>query len=170
MKLIIVFLINGIFAFAATAQTLPKVELVVKGVKSGTTYSTIIKQIGKPKSAENTGRNSCTDGEGKKLVYEGIEINIEKSENSRDYTLLDMKVTSAKWVTDKGIKIGATPQQVMAKYGKTKYENAFERPAEEKVFTGEKWLVYEMKNGPGSVTFYFKNERLVRIELAPTIC
>lgn len=92
-----------------------------------------------------------------------MEINVEKGENDNDYTLLDMKITSAKWLTDKGIKIGANHNQVMAKYGKTKYENVSDGSA------GEKWLLYEMKNGPGGVTFYF-NDRLVRIELNPTIC
>lgn len=165
-----VLLVIGLFAFSAAAQTLPKVELVVNGVKSGTAYSTIVKQLGKPMSEEVGGENPCTDAVEKKLTYDGLEINVDKSPADRDYTLLDMTVTSSKWVTDKGIKIGATPKQVIAKYGKTPYEDAFERPQEEKIYTGEKWLMYEIKNGVGSVTFYFKNNRLVRIELKPTIC
>lgn len=170
MKVLFVFLIIGLFAFNATAQKPPTVELIVNGIKSGTTYSKIVKQLGKPNSEEETGENPCTDAVEKRLFYDGLEMTVEKGENDSNYALLDMKITSANWVTNKGIKIGSTPQQVMAKYGKTKYENAFVRPGEEKQFTGEKWLMYEIKNGVGSVTFYFKKNRLVRIELEPTIC
>ncbi len=170
MKYLFSFMLIGLFAISAMAQKPPTIELVVKGIKSETDYPTIVQKLGKPKSEDDTGLNECTQGTGKSLSYEGLEITVEKGENDRTYKLLDMKITSSKWLTDKGIKIGATPQQVIAKYGKTEYEDAFERPTEEKVFTGEKWLVYEMKNGPGDVTFYFKNDRLVRIELEPTIC
>jgi hypothetical protein len=154
----------GLFAFSATAQKSNEVELIVGGIKNGTAYSTIIKKIGNPQTEDDTGLNECTQGQGKKLVYDGLEINVEKGENDNNYTLLDMKITSAKWLTDKGIKVGATPNQVTAKYGKTKYENVPDDSA------GEKRLLYEMKNGPGTAAFFFENDRLVRIELNPTIC
>lgn len=170
MKYVTTFLLAGLFTFTANAQATSTVELIVKGIKSGTSYSAIVSILGKPKSEQNKSVNDCTDAQEKLLRYEGLEITVEKGENDRDYKLLDMQVTSAKLMTDKGIQIGATPQQVMAKYGKTKYEDAFERPEEEKVFTGEKWLMYEMKNGPGTVIFFFKNDRLIRIKLEPTIC
>ena len=170
MKYTLVFLIIGLFVFKAIAQKTPTVELVVNNIKSGTTYSTIVQRLGTPDSEEDTGENPCTDAFEKKLLYDGLEITVDKGSTDRDYRLLDMKITSSKWMTDKGIKLGATPQQVMAKYGKTKYEAAFERPGEKKIYTGEKWLLYEMKKGPGGVIFYFKNNRLVRIELEPTIC
>lgn len=164
MKYLFSFMLVGLFAFTATAQKSKEVELIVGGIKSETAYSAIVKKFGKPQAEEDTGLNECTQGYGKKLVYDGLEINVERGENDNNYTLLDMKITSSKWLTDKGIKIGATPNQVTAKYGKTKYENV---PDDS---TGEKWLLYEMKNGPGSVNFYFKNDRLVRIELRPTLC
>lgn len=164
MKYLFSFMLIGLFAFSATAQKIQEVELVVSGIKSETAYSAIVKRLGKPKSETDTGRNECTQGQGKKLVYDGLEINVEKGENGNNYALLDMKITSAKWLTDKGIKIGATPNQVTAKYGKTKYANVSNGSS------GEKWLLYEMKNGPGTVIFYFENDRLIRIELNPTLC
>lgn len=170
MKYVIALLLTGLFTFTGNVQKTPTVELVVNGIKSGTGYSAIVKALGKPKSEKNLGTNECTEATEKLLRYEGLEITVEKGATDREYRLLNMKITSPKLITDKEIRIGASPQQVTAKYGRTKYEDAFERPTEEKVFTGEKWLVYEMKNGPGTVTFYFKDDRLIRIELEPTVC
>lgn len=168
MKYLFSFMLIGLFAFSAAAQIIKKVELVVGGIKSETPYETVIKKLGKPKEESAVGE-TC-GGVAKTLSYEGLDIEVIGNEENKNFAVSSMKITSAKWVTDKGIKIGATPQQVQAKYGKTKYEDAYERPTEEKVFTGEKWLTYEMKNGPGGVTFYFKDNRLVRIALEPTIC
>lgn len=170
MKYLFICLIFGLFAYNLIAQTTPKIELIINNIKIGTSYPSIVKQLGKPLKELDEGMDECTDSQNKKLIYEGLEITVAKGAKDRDFKLLDMKITSVNWVTDKGIKIGASPRQVMTKYGKTRYEKAFQRNGEEKVFTGEMWLMYEMKNGPGSVTFYFKNNQLIRVELEPTVC
>lgn len=169
---ILMISIFGLFALAASAQRSPSADLTVSGIASGTPYETVIKILGKPqRGVAEDEIDQCTQGLGNTLFYDGFTISMMGDENGKKQTVLDMEITSSKWVTDKGIKIGSTAKQVMAKYGKTKYEDAFERPTEEKVFTGEKWLVYNMKtNGPGGLTFFFKNDRLVRIELKATTC
>lgn len=172
MKYLFSFLLVGLSAFTVAAQEFAKADLIVKTVGSGTAYETVIKKLGKPQRESKLGElDECTQGRGKTLYYDGFEIDLMGDENGKKQTVLDMRITSAKWATDKGVKIGDSYKTVMAKYGKTEYEDAFERPTEEKVFTGEKWLMYEMKtNGPGGTTFYFKNDRLVRIELKATTC
>lgn len=166
-----VFLVS-LFSFSASAQKFTQIDLIVNSIASGTPYASVIKKLGKPqREVLDEEIDQCTQGIGKTLFYDGFKIEMNGDEKGKKQTVLHMEITSPKWTTDKGIKIGATPQQVMTKYGKVKYEDAFERPTEEKVFTGEKWLVYEMKrNGPGGTTFYFKNDRLVRIELQATTC
>lgn len=165
-------MLTVLFTFSASAQKFVEIDLMVNGIASGTPYSTVIKKIGKPKSETGLADeiDECTGGRGKVLSYDGFEINMMGDENGRKQTVLDMEITSPQWVTSTGIKIGATPQQVMAKYGKVRYEDDFEyKQGNVKVLTGEKTLVYEMKkNGPGGTTFYFKNDRLVRIELKAT--
>ncbi len=172
MKYLFSLMLLSAFALTAMAQKFVQIDLVINGITTGTSYETVIKKLGKPVNETELGElDECTQGRGKTLSYDGFEIDLMGDETGKKQTVLDMKITSSKWITDKGIKIGATPQQVMAKYGKVKYEDAFERPTEEKVFTGEKWLVYEMKkNNPGSITFYFKNDRLIRIEMKATTC
>lgn len=172
MKYLFSFLIIGLFVTSNSAQDFAKADLIIKGVGTNTPYATVIKKLGKPKSeSELDELDECTQGRGKTLSYDGFEIDLMGDENGKKQTVLDMRITSSKWLTDKGVKIGDNYKTVMAKYGKTEYEDAFERPTEEKVFMGEKWLTYDMKtNGPGAVTFYFKNDRLVRIELKATTC
>lgn len=173
MKYLFFILICGLLALNASAQKLAQADLVVGGVTSGTTYAETVRKLGKPPRESKVADqiDQCAGGRGKTLFYDGLEIALMGDESGKNQKILDIKVTSPKWTTDKGIKIGATPPQVIARYGKTAYENAYERPTEEKTFTGEKWLVYNMKkNAPGGITFYFKNNRLVRIEMIATTC
>lgn len=169
MKYLFSFVLIGLCAFSATAQKFAQADLIVNDITTGTPYITVIKKLGKPKS-ETAPAETC-GGFSKNLSYDGLEIDTLGDADGSKQTVLNMKITSSKWITSKGVKIGDNYKTVMAKYGKTTYEDAYERPTEEKVFTGEKWLSYEMKtNGPGGVTFYFKNDRLVRMEIEPTIC
>lgn len=172
MKYLSIVLLCGLFVLTASAQKPVKADLIVSGIQSGTTYAVIFGKIGKPQRESELGElDGCTQGRGKTLSYDGLTIETMGDETGANQTLLDMEITSSKWVTSKGVKIGDNYKTVQAKYGKTVYERAYERPTEEKVYTGEKWLVYDMnKNGPGGIMFYFKNDRLVRIHLKATTC
>lgn len=168
MKHLFSLLLIGLFAFTAAAQDFAKADLVVKTVGSGTAYETVVKKLGKPqRESKLCELDECTQGRGKTLYYDGFEIDLMGDENGKKQTVLDMRITSAKWATDKGVKIGDSYKTVMAKYGKTEYEDV----SEGENLTGEKSLWYGMKtNGPGGIAFYFKNDRLVRIELKATTC
>jgi hypothetical protein len=172
MKYLFSFILIGLFALTVMAQEFPQADLIINGVGSGTPYATVIRKLGKPQRQSNLAElDECTQGRGKTLFYDGFEIDLMGDENGNKQTVLDLKITSPKWTTDKGVKIGDNYKTVLAKYGKTAYKDTDQRPTEEKVFTGEKWLTYEMKkSGPGGVTFYFKNDRLIRIELKATTC
>lgn len=169
MKYLFSLMLIGLFVFTASAQKFPQADLIVNGVGNGTPYATFIKKFGKPKSETELGE-TC-GGFSKTLSYDGLDVEMIGDENGKKQIVLNITITSAKWITDKGVKIGDNYKTVLAKYGKTKYEDAFDESQGEKVFTGEKSLMYVMKtNGPGRVNFYFKNDRLIRIELIPTIC
>lgn len=173
MKYLFSFMLIGLFAFTASAQKFAQADLIVKSVGSGTPYATVIKKLGKPQRESELGElDGCTDGRGKTLYYDGFEIDMMGDADGKKQTVLDMKITSSKWLTDKGVKIGDNYKTVMAKYGKTEYEEDFEyKEGNVKELTGLKSLVYDMKtNGPGGTTFYFQNDRLVKIELKATTC
>lgn len=169
MKYLFSLLIISLLAYSASAQKLPQTDLIINGIGNGTPLAPVIKTFGKPKS--QTDFQETCGGFSRTLSYDGLDVEMIGDENGKKQTVLSLKITSPKWTTSKGVKIGDNYKTVLAKYGKTKYEDAYERPTEEKVFTGEKWLTYEMKtNGPGGVTFYFKNDKLIRMEIEPTIC
>jgi hypothetical protein len=149
-----------LFTFTAFAQKGEEVELIVNGIKHGTSYTDLIGKLGKPLREGKKQFDECYGGFGKTVWYNGLEIEVFSDENGDNYTISSIKVTSAKWITAERIKIGSSLSVVKSKYGK-----AFESNE-----NGLKVLTYEMKNGPGGVEFYFRGNNLVRFKLIPTIC
>lgn len=184
MKYLFGFMLIGLFTFTASAQKFKQFKLIVNDISTGTPYETVIKKLGKPKSETQSEDNSC-GGKSKTLFYDGLEIEMTSDRGDKNFIVFYMDITSSKWITDKGIRIGATPNQVMAKYGKVKYTdaykwvtNGFPEMEEKKVFTGEKLLTYSRKKTPGktyflkdrgATTFLFKNNRLIRIKFIPEL-
>ncbi|MCU0239031.1 MAG: hypothetical protein MUC29_06280 [Pyrinomonadaceae bacterium] len=149
-----------LFTFTAFAQKGEEVELIVNGIKNGTSYADLIGKIGKPIRQGKKQYDECYGGFGKTVWYNGLEIKLFSDEDDDNYKVSSMKITSAKWITAERIKIGSSLSVVKSKYGK-----AFESTE-----NGLKVLTYEMKNGPGGVIFYFRGTNLVKFELIPTIC
>ena len=145
-------------------KVLTEVDLRVNGIGSGTPYSKIIKTIGNPLRAEKHGNDgdydNCADGWRKTLYYRGLEIGVLSDAKGRNYKVISLEVTSSKWKISPGIRIGLDKQLVRSKFGKP---NGATVP-------GENVLNYVTKENLGGVTFYFKGNKLVRVEMEETLC
>jgi hypothetical protein len=164
MKLLILTVVIFVICSPLFGQTAaPEVDLNVKGIRSGTTQTRIIAKLGKPSSVKTIGRNECGPGFLKELRYPGLVVGLLSDAKHRNYTVISLGVTSSRWMISPGIRIGASYRAVRAKYGRSLGE-IDPRDA----VKGE--LKYVAKHAQAYVTFYFKGEKLVRIEMTETLC
>ena len=132
-------------------------QLKVNGIGLGTSRSTVIRQLGKPLQSKRTGVFPC-GGLEMTLRYSGLEIKLERDIESREYNVVSIEITSAKWLLS-GIKIGANTKDVQSKF-----KNYFHKTKE----SGLEGLHYG--NGDGGTSFYFRNNKLVNIHLEYNWC
>jgi len=79
-------------------QVRTAVDLHVNGIGSGTSYSKIIRSIGKPLRVRSIGVDECGDGGLlKTLIYSGLKIGVLSDKTKRFYKVISIEVTSAKW-------------------------------------------------------------------------
>src|SRR5207237_10363476 len=103
MKRLLLFILFA-FPVAATAQA---VNLKVKNVGIGTSYSDALKQLGKPLSKKKGGSYPCDGGPMITLRYAGLIVKLlESNNNKRNFFVGSVELNSRKW-TSSGIKIGA---------------------------------------------------------------
>jgi hypothetical protein len=132
-------------------------ELRINGIGLGTSHSTVLRQLGKPLQSRKTGVFPCGDLE-KTLRYSGLIIKLEKDSESQDYKVVAIEITSNKWSVS-GISVGANINDVQAKF---KYRHHK---------TKEPGLVgLHYGNGDGGTSFYFRNNKLVSIDLEYNWC
>ena len=164
MKHLIAFLLTGCFMLTVSAQTKwREVDLKINGISSGTSYSTVIKKIGKPLKTKEDGYDECGGGYLKILFYGGWEIKFLSDDKKRNYTVISMNLTSPKWLIAPDIKIGANIKDVRAKYGEPNSivgSEDFDKDI----------LDYVTKEHLGVVNFYFRNNKLIRVEMVETLC
>lgn len=140
-------------------EELPKtIKLEVKDIDIGTKYKTVIRQLGKPLSSKKGGENPC-GGEKLVLKYSGLEVTFDvESENDRNPIVVFVEVSSPKLEVS-GIKIGASLEDVRAKFGKSselRKEEGFDN------------IGYFVKDGYAN--FYFRNDKLVKITWELNMC
>ncbi len=138
-----------------SAQT---VDFEVKSVGNGTSYQTVLRQLGKPLSSRKGGTNPCG---GTKLVlrYSGLKITLDDAGDTKEFNVVLIEVTSPKWQVASGISIGVSLEDVRAKFG---------QPDEMSKKSGLKLLAY--LDGDGAVTFYFRNRKLVKVTRGLNLC
>ena len=141
-------------------DTLPALEfaaLRINGIGLGTPRSTVVRQLGKPLQSKRTGSFPCGDLE-MTLRYSGLIIKLERDSESRNYNVVSIEVTSAKWSVS-GISVGANIKDVQAKF-KYRYHKTNE--------SGLEGLHYG--NGDGGTSFYFRDNKLVSIDMEYNWC
>ncbi|MBX7172769.1 MAG: hypothetical protein K1X72_17495 [Pyrinomonadaceae bacterium] len=151
MKILILFLLISVQTILSQQTYEPKVN----GIGVGTTYSTILKKLGKPLLVKKGGEYPCDSGRITIIRYSGLRLNLIKSFASNKLIVASMEVTLPKWSVS-GIRIGAKLKDVKAKLtGNIRRENSFD------ILGGV------VKDGYRD--FYFQNKRLVKMtwELNP---
>ncbi len=156
LLLLILFVFPALPLSTSAQATL---DLKVKGVGVGTTYSTVLKKLGKPLSIKKGNNFPCNNEEPMlTLRYSGLVIELIQGNNRRHYFVASMKVTSPKWITS-GITIGANKKKVRKRFGRSNTLGKEE---------GLEYLSYYVGDGYGY--FYFRNKKLVKIAWELNIC
>lgn len=142
-----------------------EVDLHVNGIGSGTSYSTVIRKLGKPRRSKTEKINASLACSGSAetrliLVYTGLEITLLGDGRGRNLSVYSIDVTSQKWIAS-GISVGASIKEVQAKFGE---------PNSTAEKSGETILNYVTKANLGGVNFYFRNNKLIKVTMTETLC
>lgn len=166
MKKLLFISLLCIFTFSISAQKkLNEIDLRVNGIGSGTSYSTLIRKLGKPnrtKKIKVKAENACSNSDETHLTlfYSGLEITLLGDGKGQNLEVYSLEVITNKW-TASGIKIGATEKEIQTRFG---------MPISKDDKSGETVFYYVTKENLGGVNFYFRNNKLVRVEMTETLC
>ncbi len=166
MKLFLFFVLLIFLTVPVFGQKkLTEIDLRVKGIGSGTSYSTVIKKLGKPthcKTEKIKASLACSNSAETHLtlLYSGLEITLLGDGKGRNFEVYSIEVASPKWKAS-GISIGANINDVVTKFGE---------PNSKANTSGETVFYYITKENLGGVNFYFRNKKLVRVKMNETLC
>ncbi len=146
-------------------KKLTEVDFRVSGISSGTSYSTVVRKLGKPlrSTKRKYAADSACSGSAEThltLFYSGLEITLLGDGRGRNLDVYSIEVASKKWSAS-GVGIGANSKDVIAKFGK---------PNSKADKSGETVLYYVTKGNLGGVNFYFRDDKLVRVAMTETLC
>jgi hypothetical protein len=149
-----------LFIFLALSITVSAgvIDLQVKGVNIGASYSTVLRQLGKPLQSKKGGSFPCGD----KLLtlrYSGLVIKLDGNGTKQDFSVVSVETTSSKWSVAKGIAIGAKLNDVRAKFGQP--DNKTKKASSDNLF----YFITD-----GGANFYFKNNKLVKVIWEENLC
>lgn len=142
---------------SATTKWPPtEVDLTINGVRSGTSDAKVKQLLGKPKSDRRGQYDDCA-GYVRYLTYDGLIVEVISSEQDKGYTVTHMELTSSKYEIAPGLHIGDPVSRVRELYGEPVNED------------GES-ISYVTKGNEGWVGFYFRDGKIVRVEMTETLC
>ena len=140
------------------ADDLPQtIKLEVKGVDIGTSYQDVLSQLGKPLSSKKRGTNPC-GGAKLTLRYSDLTVNLDPDADEQNFIVVLIEVTSPKWEVS-GISIGASLEEARAKFGKS---------SELRKENGLNYVSYFVTDGYAN--FYFRNNKLVKVNWELNLC
>ncbi len=152
------FFVSLIFFTLPTIASAQTIDLKVKGVDVGASHQTVLQQLGKPLSSRKGGTNPC--GSTKQVLrYSGLKITLDEDADERNYTVVEIEVTSPKWEVASEISVGATLADVQTKFAQT------EAPTKEKGLENLSYFVTD-----GYANFYFRNKKLVKVNWELNLC
>jgi hypothetical protein len=165
--LTIAIMITATFASSVGySQTVNPAKIKFKGIGLDSTYSQVVKALGKPETEEPATEEGCIGGKEKSVKYPGISFYFMDGD-SKDKKTFEVKAfeLSAPNILVSGIKIGDTPATVKRKFGR-KYSVDTERES------GEITWLYAMndRDGPGSTRVVFKNGKVSMIASDFLVC
>lgn len=146
-----------------TGRRLTEVDLVVNGVRAGSTLAEVKKKLGKPtkQSRDHLDTADACSGEPESyidLTYPGLELTLLKIGNDKDHSVIRIEVTSDKWDVN-GISFGVTSDDVVRRFGEP-----HQKAADGTI------LHYVTLGNLGLVNFVFVDGKLVRATMAQTLC
>ena len=133
------------------------IKLEVKGVDIGTSYEDVLRQLGKPLSSKKRGTNPC-GGTKLTLRYSGLTVNLDPDADEQNFIVVFVEATSLKWEVS-GIKVGASLEDVRAKFGKS---------SELRKESGLETIGYFVTDGYAN--FYFRKNKLAKITWELNLC
>ncbi len=166
MKQLLFFVLLAFLILPVLEQRkLSEVDLRVNGIGSGTAYFTVINKLGKPlqsKKRKVAADHACSHSAETYLTlfYPGLEIVLLGDGRGRDLFVYSIVVTSPKWSAS-GVRIGARVRDVQTKFGE---------PNSKAKESGETVWCFVTKDNLGRVNCYFRNDKLVRVEMMETLC
>lgn len=154
---------SGVLAFAQpTLENI--IEPKINGVTLDSSYSTVIRQLGKPvqKKQGKSFYSGCSESRVTPLTlrYAGLVIELLGDGKGRNFKVIRIELASSKWTIASGISLGASIKAVRAKFGEpARIENEF----------GARILTYFHK-AEGGASFHFRSNKLIKVEMALDLC
>lgn len=157
----------SIVAAAGLAQRVDPAKVKINGVGLDSTYSQVLKALGKPTVDGKPRREGCIGGRERTMEYDGLTIYLMDgdSRNGKTFEVKTMVVRSPKWNVS-GVRVGDTAAAVRLKYGR-KYSTG-----EDPESMGDAAWTYDMGDefGPGSTIVVFKRGKVIAISTAFMVC
>jgi hypothetical protein len=164
------FLFLTLFFFAVLfsafgQEKLCEIDLRVKGVGSGTSYSTVVRKFGKPqrsKTPKFKASKACSNSAETHLTlyYSGLEITLLGDGRGSNLDVYSIQINSKRWIVS-GISLGADIKEIERRFG---------TPDSKAEKNGETIFYYVTKENLGVVNFYFRNSNLVKVLMTETLC
>ena len=99
------------------SELLTGTDFHVKNVRLGTAYEDVIKNLGKPLKSKKIKKDYCGEDTHLILHYPGLTIDLTPAVESRDFSVLEIEITSSKWTIGPGISIGGAMPGVRTRLG-----------------------------------------------------
>ena len=158
-------LVLTVFAIGASAQAVNPAKLKVNGIGLDSTYSQVVKALGKPISDGKPTREECIGGREKSVKFDGATFYLMDgdSPNRKTFEVKSFDITSSKYSVS-GIKIGDTELTVRRRLG-TKFEKQDAEPG------GDVWSYqFDDQNNPGSTSIYISKGKVTKITSGYMVC
>ena len=161
----VILMVFMTFSLSVFSQTFSEnvIELKIKGVSLFTSYSIVIRQLGKPlqRKQGKSFYSECSESRETTLTlrYSGLVIGLSGDGKGRNFEVHSIEVTSSKWSAASGISVGASLKDVLAKFG---------QPVRKENESGLQRFYYY--HGDGGAAFFFRANKLVKIALGYNSC
>ena len=161
MKRILYFILFAFLSLQLTT-TARATDFKINEIGIGSTYADVVGKFGKPVSSKTGGIVPCSEGSTLlTLNYRGLEILLSKDPDERSFKVYSIRASASKWSV-LGIKMGAPMITVKARFGK---------PYNQTKESGLLGLHFNNDFGrSGSASFYFKGDRLSKVDLYLNYC
>ena len=155
------------FPSAQDPQQFTEVDFRVKGVGLGSSYAAVLRQLGRPVSSK---REKIIDAEevcgpsytSLRLTYDGVVLELHGDLKGRNFRVVEMDITSPKFIVAPGVRIGMTEAETRSRLGGP--------PHQERTDSDFRVLYYVTKGNDGGAGLYFRDGRLVKIAWNYTMC